>query len=145
MFRLPVASLLANTKDPHLLISCLVANMSVPIDNDASTSLEETTTQQHPSPIDDDDDEDYDNYDNYDNDDYDNASTASPEEPLPPPSRSMSVARILELYRLHGEQRMREVGSSWIEVPLLRDELEELKEALWQDESLLDYVYHDVQ
>ncbi|KAH0556799.1 hypothetical protein GP486_005408 [Trichoglossum hirsutum] len=133
--------------------------MSAPIDGaDASTSLEETTAwspwlrpayRRHPPPISgyNNDMRDYSDYDNYDdNDDYDNASTASPEEHLLPPLRSMSVARILELYRLHREGRIGEVGSSWIEVPLLYEEYEDLEEAVAEeDEGICYYVRKKVR
>ncbi|KAH0556447.1 hypothetical protein GP486_005640 [Trichoglossum hirsutum] len=122
--------------------------MSAPIDNnDASTPLEETT--QHPLPIETDDD----TPDNtlttimmYQHlppigDPFDIYRGHSPPPPSIDKTRSMSIMRLFELFRLHKEGHMWKVGSPWIEVPLLQDELQDLKEVLWEDVSLFDYVY----
>ncbi|KAH0556803.1 hypothetical protein GP486_005412 [Trichoglossum hirsutum] len=57
----------------------------------------------------------------------------------------MSVARLLELYRLHQEGRFWKLGSPWIEVPLLPEEYEELRAQLKNDRGLWCYVKEEIQ
>ncbi|KAH0556802.1 hypothetical protein GP486_005411 [Trichoglossum hirsutum] len=83
--------------------------MSTPIDNnDASSTPLEDTTQRHPPPT---------------------PSIAAE-------TRSMSVARIFELFRQHKKGLFWEVGSAWVEVPLLYEEYCELEQAMEKDDDI---------
>ncbi|KAH0556448.1 hypothetical protein GP486_005641 [Trichoglossum hirsutum] len=114
--------------------------MSASIDNDVSIPLE--VTAERPPPIDDDA-----SFSFFSLEDTVSFTTQATPSPPPPPvkTRSMSIARLLELYRLHKEGCMWEVGSPWIEVPLLYEEYHELKAILEKNDSLARYVKGSVR